>query len=492
MEHGLNPCSISFAKLLIFTNYWIYLIHPMNKPLIYILVAILLLSCQTQQIQQSPANQAIYTQDLQTTSQEWLKNIQTTRRINGDRYADLQQDNEGNNYIASFVMHENRTESAYLVKVNHAGEKQWEVLSSGPANERAYGLSINHQQKQLWMVGLFDGEIHFDDKVAYASGQSVFVAQFDFDGKCMQVIAGEGVAMGLNCVLNEKGDLFVSGNFGSSLKMGKHKIEGTGDDEQFLAKITPESNCEWLIPLGNMHAHRMATDSKGAVYLGGSFKENFEAQSVSLKTADHFDLDGLLLKVSPQGKLLWHQQIGNKGNERYGYRAQESISFIYIDPSDRIFIAGNITGEYKQNGKFLTQKGENLLYIAEYEPTGERKHFIPITKGITLGAITTLTQDLTGNFYLSSIATDTLKFQDTTIHIGLARASFITKYNSDFSQRQWIRHISVESDATFRSVQATPFGVFSAGHYRKRFAFGSLEVTGDSAYHELFLIRINK
>lgn len=461
--------------------------------LLQLLSIILLVNCQTQEPvvqQQSPANHIVYSTDIQSPSKEWIKNIQTTRRINGDRYADLQQDSEGNNYIACFVMHENRSENAYLVKTNANGEKQWEVYSSGTGNQRAYGLSVNHTEKCIWMVGFFDGEIHFGDQSAFAGGNSVFIAQFDLDGNCLQIIGGEGEAMGLNCVLDKEGNLFISGNYGSKLKIGNHQIEKKENVDQFLGKFTPEGKAQWLISLGNMHTRRMATDRVGNIYLVGSFKENFQSQAVSLMTNDYLDLDGLLLKVSPDGQLLWHEQIGNRGNERYGYRDQESISYIHIDTYDRIYIVGNIIGEYQQKGVFKSQKGENLLYTAEYNVAGQQQHFYPLAKGLTKGGVITIAMDQEENFYLSSMASDTLQFQDTLIPLGLERVSFIAKYNADFSQQKWLRRINEESDATFRSILATPYGMYAAGHYRKQFVWDSLAANADAISHELFLMRI--
>lgn len=79
--------------------------------------------CINAQILIPTDEQIDYSKSFSKDSTEWLINVATTRRINGNRYSDFVIDKNGNTYISSFEMRENMQEYGMLYTVSSDGKK---------------------------------------------------------------------------------------------------------------------------------------------------------------------------------------------------------------------------------------------------------------------------------------------------------------------------------------------------------------------------------
>lgn len=422
----------------------------------------------------------------------WLVNLRTTRRINGSRYADLALDADGHAYVGSFLMHEHdRRESAYLASLAPDGSKRWEVLSTG-GSARIYGLCLDASRSRVWVTGYFADAIAFDDCQQTAPGTALFLAQFDLEGHCQQLLVSQGSAIGFNCTLDAEGNVYVSGSASALVQVGDQRMETKLENPHFLAKFDAKGHCQWLRPMGGVVVARMACDAAGDVYLAGHFWEEFVWANQRWSTRDAYDQDVLLLKVSPEGELAWAQQVGHEGNLRYGYRSHERAGFLRADAAGGMWLLAAVEGTASFQEQVLNETDEVVLMLLRFRPDGSLEQHVPLMRASE--DITPFGHALSeqGAHLIAANFQGRLHLGDSTLegsHRKRAVNAMLVQLSPEMEiLKVWER--DPHSDATLRCLQTHGKVLYATGHFRQSMAFGGMSLEADSVRHELFMMKL--
>lgn len=95
------------------------------------------------------------------------------------------------------------------------------------------------------------------------------------------------------------GNLYLAGNFKSTLDLDGSKATSGGGWDAFVASFTPAAKLRWLLPMGQAGhelIHDLAVDSAGSIYAVGSFTGATELAGQKLTASSQ---DGFLLKLKP-------------------------------------------------------------------------------------------------------------------------------------------------------------------------------------------------
>jgi hypothetical protein len=111
------------------------------------------------------------------------------------------------------------------------------------------------------------------------------------------------------------GNLIAVGTFSaSSLAFGSIVLTNAGFSDAFVVKYDPSGTPLWALAIGGPSwegATGVATDSFGNIYITGRFQSSqLAVGSVTLTNAGSNTYDIFLIKLSPQGQVLWAQSFG--------------------------------------------------------------------------------------------------------------------------------------------------------------------------------------
>ena len=152
-------------------------------------------------------------------------------------------------------------------------------------------------------------------------------------------------------------DYFYEGSYGVATdSRGNVFIAGTSGDIEFhawVAKYSPNGSLLWTRQLGRYGYNRssgVATDSQGNVFISGETED-------SLAGDNKGKFDAWVAKYSPNGSLLWIQQLGTLSFD-YSYG-------VATDSQGNVFISGATTGVLA-----ASNRGKIDAWVAKYSPNG--------------------------------------------------------------------------------------------------------------------------
>ena len=115
------------------------------------------------------------------------------------------------------------------------------------------------------------------------------------------------------------GNVYVSGSFRGSLRVGATTLAGAGAEDGYVVKYSPQGDPQWAQSLAGPGADRfrgVCAGPAGNVYVTGSAGPNAQLGTRALPSVGKLDL--VVAAYTPQGVLSWVQQAGG-GEDDEGF-----------------------------------------------------------------------------------------------------------------------------------------------------------------------------
>ena len=258
------------------------------------------------------------------------------------------------------------------------------VSGGGPA-DRAAGLAVDGTDVYVGInfapVFGLDGTIDADPGPGVenyvADGFDGLIVKLDGDGNFIRALhlAGNGSDQITDLEVDPAGDLVVTGQFTGTIDLdpgpGADPFTAAGTDG-FLVKFDSDGNLVWtgaFTGAGTERLTSIAIDADGNIYGVGTFTGTIDADpgpGVSALTADGA-LDEFLVKVDPDGDLVWARALGGPG---FGLDLREVV----IDSEGNAIVVGAFSGtvDFDPAGSPtpLTSAGGTDALVAKYDPDG--------------------------------------------------------------------------------------------------------------------------
>lgn len=220
----------------------------------------------------------------------------------------------------------------------------------------------------IYIAGTFVGTGDFDpgpgvfNLTSAGSSNSIdaYILKLDSSGNFLWVkqIENEHVCEALTITLDDAGNIYIGGVFSGSTDFdpgaGTYILETSPSqtanavNDAFLLKLDNNGNFIWAKQFGgnisNNAVNDVAVDHAGNVYAGGIFQaaSDFDPGPGILEFMTGA-IDGYLLKLNPQGNLVWAKQISSL----------PSLNFYNFLMSMTIDNAGNVYGTGRPADMFL-------------------------------------------------------------------------------------------------------------------------------------------
>lgn len=178
-------------------------------------------------------------------------------------------------------------------------------------------------------------------------------------------VANAGSATVADMAIDQYGNLFVTGAFNRSIKVGSKVMpvddSNMGEAAIYVLKLRADGSAvrAWQIPALEATAGAIAIDAENNVIvtglLGGdaTFTYGGDAEGDFQNTAQMF-----VAKYSNKGAHIWHQFRNDEGNSTYGK------PYVAVDASNNIYVGASLTGSTTFNNTPLVATASNAILFA--------------------------------------------------------------------------------------------------------------------------------
>lgn len=265
----------------------------------------------------------------------------------------------------------------FLVKFNSGGGRLWATYYGGSDADFASACATDADGNVYLtgstgsLTGIASGG-HQNEHGGYFDA---FLVKFHSDGERLwgTYFGGPGNDSGSGCVLDQNGNVFISGSTTSEYGMATsvhQAMYGGGSRDAFLAKFSTTGNRIWASYYGGGDADfgtSCAIDPTGNAYLAGRTRSSNNMASQGHQGSIAGGQDGFLVKFSPSGARMWGTYYGGNGDDWVSDCAADGLGNIYI--SGRTSSTNGIAFEGFQNSY---GGGDFDAFLVKFNPSGDR------------------------------------------------------------------------------------------------------------------------
>ncbi|MDD4236467.1 MAG: T9SS type B sorting domain-containing protein [Bacteroidales bacterium] len=231
---------------------------------------------------------------------------------------------------------------------------------------------------------------------------------------------------------------------------------------------------DWAFAMGGTNndvSLDVCTDLSGNIIITGYFYDTFEFADTSLVSQG--DRDIFLIKLTPQGDLIWAQRAGGDGfDEGKG---------VICDSDGNIYLSGTVftTGTFGEQEYF--GYAEKDSFIAKFNTEGELLN-IEIFGGWGNDEGVDIELDNQGNVLIAGNYEDAMAIGTQTLNSNGGRDFFAAKYNSDM-EFQWVTNHGSNQDDFASSIAVDYDGnIFVGGSFSGTMTAGAFSMDADGMY----------
>lgn len=204
---------------------------------------------------------------------------------------------------------------------------------------------------------------------------------------------------------------------GTSMGTASYLVAKYGPDGVLLWRQIYHALNELGLPAGTW-VYDLTVDGAGNIYLTGPTKGRLHGNSLvgGYENGSYY-IDSFLVKFDPDGNLTYARQFG-------GYRSQTWARGIAVDESGRIFIAGEIRGNFQGE----TRYGDSDYFLAHFDMSGNLQDTQQLGApggGSTVTRAQSVATDPAGNIYVAGSTTGSI---DGVPEVGYVDG-FVSKYD---------------------------------------------------------------
>ncbi|MFN4908836.1 MAG: hypothetical protein ACK475_00625 [Bacteroidota bacterium] len=307
---------------------------------------------------------------------EWSR---TFGSAGSDLAFDVDGDASGNHYVTGMftqsmqlpggvIVSSEAEGDVFTAKISPSGVCEWVKIGHGPGTE--YGNEANlTSDGHVLIIGPTDRGITFEDiQLTNTDDQDVFVTKYTTAGnlRWAKLLAGAGRVSGRGISSDRSGNSLIAGSFSGTLSFGNQNlIVNNSSSDVFIAKLDNSGTTIWARSFGDTgddYARGIDADADGNIYVSGVFSGTVRFDTITL-TSLSGSKDIFLLKLSPQGAVVWAQSVGGPG--------EEEGCELEVNDSGDIFMSGSFAASMQMGSATLAAAGQRDVFICRVSTTGK-------------------------------------------------------------------------------------------------------------------------
>lgn len=260
----------------------------------------------------------------------------------------------------------------------------WAARTGGPDTDNSSAIALD-AQGNVYTTGFFNDSADFDPgpgvyRLWAAGDKDIFISKLDNNGNLLWAIGlgGNLVDAGSAIATDGAGNFYVTGYYSDTVDFdpGPNAVnlvsQGMGDI--FVCKFNSGGQLLWAQGIGGAGVNHdigysIAVDQSGFAYVVGGFygTVDFDPGPNNLSfTAQGIKQDLFMLKMDPQGNVVWAQGMGGAEKDQAFSVAVDNAGFVYSTG----FFGGTADFDGGPNTFNVTSNGLEDIYITKMDANG--------------------------------------------------------------------------------------------------------------------------
>jgi hypothetical protein len=316
--------------------------------------------------------------------------------------------------------------SIFILKLGSTGSFLHAAAIIPGGEGSGISITLDHRAN-VHVTGYFNGSADFDPGPGVHKLSSVISTRFDIfilkldsalNFKWAKTMGGNLDDNGLTIATDSSSNVIIGGLFRELADFDPgpvaYKLTTGGTTDAFVAKLDSSGNFVWAKQIGGSgeeNIYSLAVDATGNIFLSGHFKDTSDMDpgpgNYNLHTRPG-DWDVFFSSLDPAGNFRW---AGKLGGEVY----YDAIYDVHVDKGGNMYVAGYFGDRADfdpgPDSSIITAGVHYFnLYILKLNPSGNYIWARSICPSGSHTGFTILSEDATGNIYLSSNFSNTTTF----------------------------------------------------------------------------------
>jgi hypothetical protein len=202
--------------------------------------------------------------------------------------------------------------SVFLARFAPSGQPLWvRTFGDDVGSVFVSGLAVT-KNGGVVIGGRFSDVVSFGGEPLLAPGQAAYVAQLDADGAPVFSLGFGGTNHSVTSLTTDTlGSIVVTGVNNGTLQLGGASFSTSGQSV-FLAKLDPDGTPRWMVQLGDADkatSYTVTTDVLGDVFVAGEFASTISFGDKNIPASS--GRDGFVARLSSAGQPLWLMPFGD-------------------------------------------------------------------------------------------------------------------------------------------------------------------------------------
>ncbi|MCB9232058.1 MAG: T9SS type A sorting domain-containing protein [Bacteroidia bacterium] len=260
----------------------------------------------------------------------------------------------------------------FIAKYNSAGVFQWVQRMGGSGTDKGNALSIDGQgnvflaaQANLYLSP--GGSAHSGHSGANGSRHLLdgIIAKYGANANMqwIRIIDGTVYTLSTDIAADPSGYSYAVGIYDGLVYLDQDTLQTKGQDDVYLVRLDPQGQMIWGTGMGGTgnedNAH-VAVTPNGDVVVAGVFEGTAFFDGDTLVSAGGKDI--FLVKYSQTGVHLWSKSYPGAGNQ--------TLKGLEVDSQGNIVIAGYFLNNVTFGNQVLTSAGLEDIWVARLDPAG--------------------------------------------------------------------------------------------------------------------------
>ncbi|MCK6551185.1 SBBP repeat-containing protein [Myxococcota bacterium] len=280
---------------------------------------------------------------------------------------------------------------------------------------------------------------------------------------------------------DSRGAVYVAGSFQGTVDFGGGNLVSAGGYDAFLAKYDASGAFLWAKRFGSTstdHGYRVAVDPNDNVILSGTFNGTVNFGGGNLVSAGGYDI--FLVKFDTLGTYQWSRRYGSTSTD-YGWG-------LATDSAGNVIASGMYNGTVNFGGGNLASAGGYDIYLLKLDAAGT---FVWARRfgGTSTDYGYSVAVDASDNILMTGTFNGTVGFGGANLVSAGSYEIFVAKFNSAGTHQWSNRYGGTSSDYGY-SIATDGSNVYVTGIMRGTVSFGGASFAMGS-YYDSFLLKLN-
>lgn len=300
------------------------------------------------------------------------------------------------------------------------------------------------------------------------------VYSFSQNWEWTKTAGGPALDKATGIVTDHYGNVFVTGNFDSTIAFDSTRLVSAGGTDVFIAKYDPDGVLIWAKQVGGQnddYASAISTDITGNCYVAGYFFIQGTVTTFGSTTiTQQGDADMFISKFTAAGTLLWVRNGGGK--------SEDAAFGIATDVSGNSYVTGYFSGTAFFAASKVTSVGYSDLFVAKYDAAGNLV-WVRSGGGSYQDEAYAVSTDIAGNCYVTGYFTGNSMFGSTMLSSAgyFDTDMLLLKYNPS-GLLLWAKRAGGTANDIGYGMDITPSGqIMICGVYQGTKVFGENVLT---------------